>query len=407
MSSRVVVGIVALTVVISAIAAVAAYFFDSVTPALALGAVAAVLAVLSFIVAGIALGRQQGVVSEQTSLAVMLDKSLVRMGRRIDEQEVKFAAARAVGAHRRPAQPATDQDEAAAPMPRAETQSIEKPAPRTAIEVAETKPEPEARERHKAKFLPAADMTTVEYDRAEEETTVEFGRSFEIMLEPIVAIPSGNVAAYRVLAGFQQTDGSHAAVSETPPGNWGGSGAAFGEALVAGTAATAEQHFDVAGDAQLYMPVTAALMEDEQAIRALARRFGDDPPLARTVIPILRASLLEKGGETIAERVALLTGAGASLALQVDNPDADIAALAERIGARAVFAEVELFPSGGQPDWSEAVMEGTEALVVATGVRTEGSVIAMMDLNVGYMCGPLFAEPKRLKAAGPVPADAH
>ena len=75
--------------------------------------------------------------------------------------------------------------------------------------------------------------------------------------------------------------------------------------------------------------------------------------------------------------------------------------------AYTVFAEVELFPTGGQPDWSEAVVEGTEALVVATGVRTEGSVIAMMDLNVGYMCGPLFAEPKRLKAAGPVPADVH
>ena len=35
---------------------------------------------------------------------------------------------------------------------------------RTAIEVAGTKPEPVARERHKAKFLPPVDMTTVDYD---------------------------------------------------------------------------------------------------------------------------------------------------------------------------------------------------------------------------------------------------
>lgn len=406
MSSRVVVGIIALTVFISAVAAVAAYFLEAVTPALALGTVAFILAVLAFVVSGIALGRQQGVISEQTSLAVLVDKSLVRMGRRIDEQEVKFAAARAVGAHRRAEVPAHDNDEAAAPLPPADAAPVEKTAPRTAIEVAGTKPEPAARERHKAKFLPAADMTTVDYDDRADEAKVKFGRDFEVMLEPIVAIPSGNVTAYRVFAGFGQTDGSYVPVAETPPGPWGDEGAAFGDALVAGTVAIAERHFDMAGDARLYMPVTAALMDDERAVRALAQRYDDNPGMARSIVATLRASLVQKGGDAMAERIAILRSAGVPVALQLDDADTDITALAKRFGATAVFADVEYLPSDGAAQWPGAVMDGTETLVVAAGVRTEASVIAMMDINIGYMCGPLFAEPKRLKAGEPVLAEA-
>ena len=60
----------------------------------------------------------------------------------------------------------------------------------------------------------------------------------------------------------------------------------------------------------------------------------------------------------------------------------------------------------GQADWLEPLMEETGTLAVACGVRAEASVIAMMDLNVGYMCGPLFAEPKRLKAGETALAEA-
>ncbi len=399
MSSRIAIGIVALTIVLAALAAVAAYLFEAVTPALALGAVAAILAALAFIVAGVALERQQGVISEQTSLAVMLDRSLVRLGRRIDEQEVKFAAARALGARGRIG------DDAPA-LPAADVRAMAKPAPRTAMEVADTKPEPAERERHKARFLPPADTTTVAYSgRNGKATPSEFGPDFEIALEPVVAIPSGNVTAYRVFAGFPQADGSFAHVTETPAGYWADKGAAFGEALAGAAAATAARHFDAAGDARLYMPVPQALIDDEQAAKALAQRYAGDPVMARTVIATLRASFVDRGGEAVAGRIMALTRSGATVALELDEPATGIDALASRFEAAAVLARADLFPPDSASGWLGPLMDETGALVIATGVASESDVIAIMDLNVGHMSGSLFAEPKHLKGSEATVAD--
>lgn len=404
MGSRIVLRIVALTIVLAGVAAAATYSLEAVTPALAFGALAAVLAASALIVAGVALGRQQGVVSEQTSLAVLVDKSLVRMGRRIDEQEVKFAAARAISGRRDRKADSAVGDGAAAQLPRADTDAIEATTPRTTMDVAGSKTERAQRERHKAKFLPPTDLTTVDYEDSEKAAELTFGRDFQVALEPVVAIPAGNITAYRVFAGFSQPDGSYAHVAETPPGYWTENGPAFGEALVAGTVAIAKRHFDMVGDARLFMPVPAAVIKDERALRALAKRYSEDPTLARVATVTIRISALQSGGADMDKRVTALAKAGIPLALEFDDPAADIAALADRLDVTAILANVELFPSGDENDWLEAVMRDTDALVIATGVGNEASVIAMMDLNVGHMSGSLFAEPKRLKASEAVSA---
>lgn len=388
--------IAVLVALLAATAALAIYFFNALSPAMAVAGIAAVLSVFAFAIAAIALVRQQSVVEEQTSLAVLLDKSLVRMGRRLEEQEVKFAAARALAA--RPGAQSVEpvpEPELAEAEPKKERVQL-KP-PRTAMEIASESGQPAKRQRHKARFMPPPAEVTVNDAVPKPAEAPVYGDHFDIMLEPIVAIPAGTIAGYRVLAGFPQADGKTATIANAPNGSWNERGSQFGEMLFSKAAAIAQRHFAGADDARLYVSVPQEMFANDTAIKALKQRYADAPALSRALVPVIAAESLSGQGAAALAKSTRLREAGASVALSLAEETGQAAELAGEIGAVAMFAPVEVFPVASQPGWLDAVQNRTDAIVVATGIRAENSVISMMDRNVGYMTGPLFAEPKRLK----------
>jgi EAL domain-containing protein (putative c-di-GMP-specific phosphodiesterase class I) len=268
--------------------------------------------------------------------------------------------------------------------------------PRTALEVASLAPR-ENGAQHRARFMPPPTDLAVSDASPKPVDEPVFGETFEAMLEPIVAIPAGTIAGYRVLAGFPQPDGRFHPVSELPEGAWGERASTFGDRLFARTASIATRHFEAAGDVKLYVPVPASMLSDSSSVRALRQRFADNPGLSRSLVPVIGTRTLDglKNGAT--SELAAIRKSGTEIALQVEDENPDVAKSLARLGAGVVFAPADVFPVASQPGWLDPVQTQTKALVIATGIRAENSVIAMMDRNVGYMSGPLFAEPKRLK----------
>lgn len=351
------------------------------------------LAIAGFVAGFLALGLQRRAASEQRRLIAMVERSLADQALR-SETDLRALVDMAAAARQEietlpgrldagdTADEAAPEDEPAANVIRL-TDEVKKAARQSESAGGDAAAQ-------------AADDT---------ETALCEGR-FDLALEPVLSISDSRAVGFSVHAAVGAQDTFISRMTHEPRP---GCRLAFEASMMRQAAAVARRQLgDSAADMPLYVPVSASLLQNEDAVGNVATLYRNEPDLALSLIPVVPVHLMIGANRKCGPALERLRFAGAQFAVEGwlggEESLAKLSAFGVhcvRLSANRLLGRDKLRPRDLDAESIISACAEKEFLLVAMDVTTDEEAVSLIDIGIDRMSGKRFNGPKRLKATPP------
>lgn len=220
----------------------------------------------------------------------------------------------------------------------------------------------------------------------------------DISLQPIVSIAEGRTVAFDAFASVDLPGQGQEHVRRIAPGD-AVDLVEFDVAMFLASVQTARQRLGMASEqTKLHVAVSEALLLEPDALEEICKILRVHPAIARSIVISLPWSARYRSD--LLPSVRRLFDAGLVLALEHGAEDAVAAVDLPPIG----FLKVDAAALTAIAEASHQQMKGGLAdfwahrrgCVIVSGVESEAQAGQLVDLDIDWMTGSLFAEPRRL-----------
>lgn len=294
---------------------------------------------------------------------------------------------------------------AIAPLEPIATKAESKPAPKTARSKPRKSLPVAANEPGSARTVRAKPLSALVSDdvsSAEDALHLAIGNhDLDISLEPVVELQSSSVIAYRVHASLQSADGSAVHVRRIEGKHTGIDPARFDSELFHAAASAMRRLFGTSADATpLICPLGLSVLSSHKDLRKIVGMMTALPGLQSGLVIEIPADALQHDG-LASTGAALLLDAGLRLAIEGPLPDGQQIEILERFAFEFWSLKgIHIALSGNSVDTGE-----TGTRLIATHLAEDHDVVAIIDMGVKLVCGPLFANPQPVRKRGDLDPD--